>query len=109
MAFGGRRGEPMAQGGAAAQHMRVRRMAPAWAQKYHAQEPLGTADGPRVAGHPRCACTVRYERQADHRARRRARGVPARSGVKHFSLAPFEKPFLDFSQLKSHKQSIPKF
>jgi hypothetical protein len=58
MAFGGRRGEPMAEGDAAARRMRVRRVAPAWAQKYHAQEPLGTVDGPGVTGLPRCACTA---------------------------------------------------
>jgi hypothetical protein len=60
MAFGGQRGEPMAEGGAAARRMRVQRMAPAWAQKYDAQEPLGTTDGPGVAGLARRACTARY-------------------------------------------------
>jgi hypothetical protein len=44
MAFDGRRGEPMADGGAATRRMRVWRVAPARAQRYYAQEPLGTAD-----------------------------------------------------------------
>jgi hypothetical protein len=60
MASGGRRGGPMPKGGAAARRMRVRRVAPAWTHVYLAQEPLGTADGPMVAGLPRRACTARY-------------------------------------------------
>jgi hypothetical protein len=45
-------------GPSAAQRMRVRRVAPAWAQKYYAQEPLGTAGEPGVGGLPRRACTA---------------------------------------------------
>jgi hypothetical protein len=80
-------------------------------------------------GDPHASCTGTRTRRSTHRAQAclgvrvrrvrwqadrpcttsRARGVPARSGVKHFSLAPFDQLFLDFSQLKCHKQFIPKF
>jgi hypothetical protein len=63
----------MAEGGAAARRMRVRRVALAWAHKYLAQDPLGTGDRPRVVGLPRRACTVWYGGRPTGRARRRAR------------------------------------
>jgi hypothetical protein len=100
MAFDGRRGEPMADGGAATRRMRVWRVAPARAQRYYAQEPLGTADKPGVGGLPRRACTAQYGGRPTGRARRRARGVPTRSGAKHFSLALFNYILLQFFQQK---------
>jgi hypothetical protein len=100
MAFDRRRGEPMADGGAAIWRMRVRRVAPAQAQRYYAQEPLGTADRPGVGGLPRHACTTQYGGRPTDRARRRTRGVPARPGTKHLSLALFNCILLQIFQQK---------
>jgi hypothetical protein len=71
------------------------------------------ARGPqRAVRRAKASLGVQYgavRRQADRPCTTsRALGVPARPSVKHFSLAPFDQPFLDFSQLKCHKQSIPK-
>jgi hypothetical protein len=61
----GRRGRPMADGGATNRSMRVQRVARIWGPQYHALERLGTADGPTVAILPRRVRTVAYGREAN--------------------------------------------
>jgi hypothetical protein len=90
MASGGRCGEPMAEGGAAARRMRVRRVALAWAHMYLAQEPLGIADRTKARRSASACVYGAVRRHADRPCTTScAHGVPTRSRVTQFSLTPF--------------------
>jgi hypothetical protein len=105
----GRRGRPMADGGATGRRMRAQRVARIWGPQYHAQERLGTADGPIVAGLPRRACMVAYDHEADVAERDVVRAhVPACSGATRFRVALFRRAFLKILQQKWTKRLIGK-